>query len=128
MNKFTWVQIAALSGFLCVAIGAFAAHGLKHILDAYALGIIDTGIKYQMFHTLVLLILPFLAEKLEFSFNFIGWAFVTGILLFSGSLYALAMTGIKGFAFLTPIGGTIWLFAWITLAVKVGTKKKITNV
>jgi len=91
--KNKWLFIAGLSGFLCVAIGAFAAHGLSKVLEPKELAWIETGVKYQMFHT---------------------WAY--GILLFSGSLYALALGAGKFLVWVTPIGGTLFLIGWLCLA------------
>lgn len=119
--KNTWLLIAAVSGFLCVTIGAFAAHGLSQVLDAKALAWIDTGVKYQMFHTLAILgvgIAQLCREQLANNkfLNFTAGAWTFGILLFSGSLYALALGASKFMVWLTPIGGTLFLIGWISLA------------
>ncbi|ACX82935.1 Protein of uncharacterised function (DUF423) [Aggregatibacter actinomycetemcomitans] len=119
--KNKWLLIAAVSGFLCVTIGAFAAHGLSQILDAKALTWIDTGVKYQMFHTLAIMGIgiaqlcrePFAANK---SANVAAGAWSFGILLFSGSLYALALGAGKFMVWFTPIGGTLFLIGWLGLA------------
>lgn len=121
-NKF--LLIAALSGFFCIAFGAFAAHGLEKMLDAKALAWIDTGLKYQMFHTLALLAVG-LFQLANFSanspacrakaLNLLGGAWSLGILLFSGSLYALALGASKAIVWLTPIGGTFFLIGWAVL-------------
>ena len=123
--------IAALSGFFCVALGAFAAHGLTKILEPKALAWIDTGLKYQMFHTLALLAVSLLqipfssVEKSSLSSTalypsvlypialaFVSYCWVGGILLFSGSLYALAFGASKVVAWITPVGGTLFLIGW----------------
>ncbi|MDG6264104.1 DUF423 domain-containing protein [Glaesserella parasuis] len=121
-NKF--LPFSALSGFLCIAFGAFAAHGLEKVLDQKALAWIETGLQYQMFHTLALMALG-LFQIANFSqnppacrakaFNIIGGSWVLGILLFSGSLYALALGASRVFVWTTPIGGTLFLVGWAAL-------------
>ena len=119
--KNKWLFIAALSGFLCVAIGAFAAHGLSKVLDPKALAWIETGVKYQMFHTIAILaigILQLCRESLVANkiVNLAAGAWAFGILLFSGSLYALALDAGKFLVWVTPIGGTLFLIGWFCLA------------
>ena len=114
--KNKWLLIAALSGFFCVALGAFAAHGLSHVLDEKALAWIDTGLKYQIFHTLaVLMIALSLWHETKFA-QFAMRAWSLGILLFSGSLYALAFGAGKFLVWITPVGGTLFLIGWLCLA------------
>ncbi|MGC6377085.1 DUF423 domain-containing protein [Bisgaard Taxon 45] len=112
--------IAALSGFFCIAFGAFAAHGLEKSLTAKALAWIDTGLKYQFFHTVALMVLAVLQLHLKAEtdrvINGIGLTWSFGILLFSGSLYALALGATKSVAWLTPIGGMLFLMGWAMLA------------
>ena len=114
--KNKWLLIAALSGFFCVALGAFAAHGLSHILDEKALAWIDTGLKYQIFHTLAVLIIALsLWHEAKFArLAMLAWSL--GILLFSGSLYALAFGAGKFLVWITPVGGTLFLIGWLCLA------------
>ena len=119
--KNKWLFIAALSGFFCVAIGAFAAHGLSKVLDPKALAWIETGVKYQMFHTIAILaigILQLCRESLVANkiVNLAAGAWAFGILLFSGSLYALALDAGKFLVWVTPIGGTLFLIGWFCLA------------
>lgn len=121
-NKF--LTFAALSGFFCIAFGAFTAHALEKSLSAQALIWIDKGLKYQMFHTLSLLGLglfqivnnaqnpPACRQK---ALNIIGGSWALGSLLFSGSLYALAFGASKCLVWATPIGGTLFLIGWATL-------------
>ena len=112
-----WLVIAALNGALAVAFGAFAAHGLSHQLDAHALGIFETGARYHMYHALAMG-LAALAMRGTAS-RTATWSaalFLTGIILFSGSLYALAMIGERMFAFVTPVGGVSFLAGWVLLA------------
>lgn len=114
--KNKWLFIAALSGFFSVALGAFAAHGLTHILDNKALIWIDTGLKYQFFHTLAILAVGLSAWRNNKFTNFAALAWTFGILLFSGSLYALAFGVSKVIVWITPIGGTLFLIGWLSLA------------
>ncbi len=114
--KNKWLLIAALSGFFCVALGAFAAHGLSHVLDEKALAWIDTGLKYQIFHTLAVLVIALsLWHEAKFArLAMLAWSL--GILLFSGSLYALAFGAGKFLVWITPVGGTLFLIGWLCLA------------
>mgnify|MGYP001746735687 FL=1 len=119
--KNKWLFIAALSGFLCVTIGAFAAHGLSRVLDPKALAWIETGVKYQMFHTLAIMGIgiaqlcreSLVANKMA---NVAAGSWALGVLLFSGSLYALALDVDKFLVWVTPIGGTLFLIGWFCLA------------
>jgi len=113
----TFFIIAALMGLLSVAIGAFAAHGLSAILSEKALGWIDTGVQYQMFHTLVVLVLAVWLKQSRQArlLRFAATSFVMGVVLFSGSLYTMAITNYTGLALLTPIGGVLFLIAWSLL-------------
>lgn len=113
------LALAALMGFFSVAIGAFAAHGLKNVLPNYALMWVDTGVKYQMFHGGVLLILGFALKQWP-KWRVLKWAcasFLVGILLFSGSLYIMAATQIKALGMITPLGGLALLVGWLCLLV-----------
>lgn len=108
----------AVLGFLGVALGAFGAHGLKEILADYGEEIWQKAVFYQMVHVLAILfviILKFI--KPELNVTPVLWGFFVGILLFSGSLYILALTNIKILGAITPIGGVAFLFAWIWLAI-----------
>jgi uncharacterized membrane protein YgdD (TMEM256/DUF423 family) len=112
-----WLVIAALNGALAVLAGAFAVHGLSQQLDAHALGIFETGARYHMYHALAIglaaLAMPSIASRTA---TWSAALFLTGIILFSGSLYAFAMTGERVFAFVTPFGGVSFLAGWILLA------------
>lgn len=114
--KNNYLTLAALSGFFCVALGAFAAHGLSHILDEKALSWIDTGLKYQLFHTLAVLALALSALRNENFARRTMMFWLLGILLFSGSLYALAFGAGKAMVWITPIGGTFFLIGWLLFA------------
>lgn len=115
-----WLSAAAVSGFLSVAIGAFGAHGLKELLDAYGSDIFETAVQYQMFHTIGLLVVGVLqASSPKPGFRLSGWCFIIGIVLFSGSLYLLAVSGIKWLGAVTPVGGTAFLVGWAALLYRV---------
>ncbi|MFC0789756.1 DUF423 domain-containing protein [Pasteurella multocida] len=118
--KNKWLFIAALSGFFCIAFGAFAAHGLEKTLTPKALAWIEIGLKYQFFHTIALIVLGtlqlYLKADTDRVINWIGSTWSLGIVLFSGSLYALALGATKSVAWLTPIGGTLFLIGWAMLA------------
>ena len=112
-----WLSVAAVNGFLAVAFGAFAAHGLSTRIDAHALQTFETGARYHMYHALALglaaLAMRGAAAPLA---NWSAWFFLAGILLFSGSLYLLALTGIRTFGIVTPFGGLSFLIGWALLA------------
>ena len=109
----TFLSIAAFSGFLAVALGAFGAHALKDRLDAYASGIYQTAVLYQFIHTLALLACAILLlHSQSASLITAAYAFIIGIVLFSGSLYTLSLTGIKKLGAVTPIGGLAFLIGW----------------
>ena len=110
----------ALFGMLGVAAGAFGAHGLKNSLDAYGLGIFETAARYQMYHALALLGIGVLAAREDFSSRWLGASallFGAGILLFSGSLYGLALGAPRWTGMITPIGGLLLMAGWLTLAI-----------
>jgi uncharacterized membrane protein YgdD (TMEM256/DUF423 family) len=106
--------LGAVSAFLGVALGAFGAHALKSRLSSEALAIFETGVRYQMFHALALLVVA--ARLPDPRGSIAGWLFVAGTVLFSGSLYALALTGIRGLGAITPVGGLCFLAGWALLA------------
>ena len=112
-----WLLVAALNGFLAVASGAFAAHGLQGRLDAHALSIFETAARYHMYHALAIGLAAFALRDAAAGAATVASAFfLAGILLFSGSLYLLALTGAKSFAFVTPFGGLCFLIGWGALA------------
>ncbi|VVN03463.1 hypothetical protein PS862_03498 [Pseudomonas fluorescens] len=111
-----FLMLAAFFGFTGVALGAFAAHGLKSRLTPEYLAIFHTGVTYQLVHTLALLGVALLATQIPG--RLITWAgasFAIGILLFSGSLYLLTMTGISKLGIVTPFGGLAFLVGWFCL-------------
>jgi uncharacterized membrane protein YgdD (TMEM256/DUF423 family) len=111
--------IAAINGLIVVALGAFGAHALQELLDDYALGIWETAVQYQMFHTIALLAVQWLLQhgKQPDGLKLAGYAFVTGIVLFSGSLYLLALTGQRWLGMVTPLGGVAFLVGWVMLTI-----------
>ena len=110
--------VGALLGGLGVAIGAFGAHGLKGRLSPEMLAVFETGVRYHMYHALAILLTAALMSRLEGrSIVIAGWSFATGILIFSGSLYALALSGVTILGAITPIGGVAFLVGWISLAI-----------
>lgn len=113
-----WLLIAAINGFLAVAAGAFGAHGLQGRIDAHAIQIFETGARYQMYHALAIGLAAVAARTAAASSaaNTASAFFLLGIVLFSGSLYLLALTGIKGLGIVTPFGGIGFLIGWATLA------------
>ena len=111
-----WFLSAAVSGFLSVALGAFGAHSLKNILDEYGKSVYEKAVLYQMFHAMALFAVGVLQHLYKgISFSPAGFGFLIGILLFSGSLYVLAITGLKWLGAITPIGGLAFLFGWAWL-------------
>jgi uncharacterized membrane protein YgdD (TMEM256/DUF423 family) len=111
------LMLAAFFAMTSVAIGAFAAHGLKHVMQAKQLQWIETASTYQMYHALALLAVAVLIMKVGQSKQLllVCYSFVLGVMLFSGSLYALAITQINSFVYLTPVGGICFLIGWLVL-------------
>lgn len=113
-----FIVIGAVNGFLAVAFGAFAAHGLKKLLSPGLLDVFQTGVEYQALHAIALLVVGMLGRRgggLR-TLRWAGWAFATGILLFSGSLYLLALTDARWLGAVTPFGGSAFLLGWALLA------------
>jgi uncharacterized membrane protein YgdD (TMEM256/DUF423 family) len=112
----TFLLIGALAGFIGVGFGAFGAHALKGRLSAEMLGVFETGVRYQMYHAFAVLIVALAAARFDgWMVRAAGWAFTTGIVLFSGSLYALALTGVTALGAITPLGGLAFLVGWALL-------------
>ncbi|WP_254563947.1 DUF423 domain-containing protein [Oscillatoria sp. HE19RPO] len=119
MAQLFMVTASILAG-LSVAAGAFASHALKPQLSERAMEIFETGARYQMYHALALLFVGWTVSQTEIPSIWLrvaGFAFIAGVLLFSGSLYTLSLSGIKGFGAITPIGGAAFLLGWGCLAV-----------
>ncbi len=115
---------AAISGALAVILGAFGAHGLKKIITPDMLEVFKTGVQYQFYHTFALLAVGiFMQTSKSKALKWAGYLFIAGIFLFSGSLYLLAITGIKILGAITPFGGVAFIAGWIALAWHFRTKK-----
>jgi len=114
----TFLLLGSLAGFLGVGLGAFGAHGLKTRLSAEMLAVFETGVRYQMYHALALFVVSAAIGHLGSARLLVsaGWLFVAGIVLFSGSLYALALSGVTPLGAITPIGGLAFLGGWACLA------------
>jgi uncharacterized membrane protein YgdD (TMEM256/DUF423 family) len=108
--------LGALSGFVSVAAGAFGAHALRARLPADLLAVFETGARYQMYHALALLAVAWAAGRWAGPLvAWAGWLFVAGTLLFSGSLYLLALSGVRWLGAITPLGGVCFLAGWLCL-------------
>lgn len=108
-----WIRAGAVLMFLAVALGAFAAHGLKSRLTPDMLAVFETGVRYHVYHALALLALGAVRGP-----DRAGWCFALGIAVFSGSLYVLALTGERKLGMITPIGGVLLLAGWFFFALK----------
>lgn len=120
-----FLMLGAINAFLCVAFGAFGAHGLKQTISADMLTVYQTGVQYHFYHALGLILvgLILLHFPKSRSIALSGWLMLTGIILFSVSLYALSLTGIRGLGAITPLGGIAFLSAWALLAYGIVTNK-----
>lgn len=118
MNR-TFLALGSLLGFLGVAFGAFGAHALRNRLSPEMLGVFETGVRYQMYHAVAMLIVAvIIGQRGNARLPAIaGWCFFAGVLLFSGSLYALTLTGVGTLGAITPLGGLLFLAGWACLAV-----------
>ena len=110
--------IGSVAGFLGVAGGAFGAHGLRSRLSPEMLAIFETAVRYQMYHVLALLLTAAAIGRVGDArlLSVAGWSFIGGIILFSGSLFALALTGVTTLGAITPLGGVAFLVGWACLA------------
>lgn len=112
-----WLVAGAISGFLSVALGAFAAHGLQSRVGPAEIAVFETGARYQMYHALALLAVAWVAMQGSGTFATVaGWAFIIGTILFSGTLYYLGLTGSRALVMVTPVGGLAFLLGWAALA------------
>ena len=113
-----WIAVGAISAALSVACGAFAAHALKHSISSDQLAVFETAARYQMYHALALIAVGLMAVKIDtLALRVAGYAFSVGSVLFSGSLYALALTDIKILGMITPLGGVAFIVGWIAFAI-----------
>jgi len=112
-----FIIIGALSGGIGVAAGAFGAHALRARLEPRMLEVFETGARYQMYHAIAMLAAAWIVTRFPGSLaNASGWLFLAGTLLFSGSLYAMAFTGIRALGAITPLGGVCFIAGWGCLA------------
>ena len=110
--------LGAMSAFVAVAAGAFGAHGLKARLAPDLLAVFEVAVRYQMYHALALIACAWAIGKWPGTIvSSAGWLFVAGTIVFSGSLYALSLTGVRWLGALTPIGGLAFVAGWLCLAV-----------
>ena len=120
------ITMAAVNGLLAVMLGAFMSHSLEETITTELLGVFQTGVSYHMYHSLAALAVGILSHifpnvrLLKFS----AYSFLLGIMLFSGSLYLLALTELPMIGMITPIGGTFFIFGWIMLCI-FGAKKQL---
>jgi uncharacterized membrane protein YgdD (TMEM256/DUF423 family) len=113
----TFLLLGAISGAIAVAAGAFGAHGLRSRLSPEYLAVFETGARYQMFHALALLGAAWTSERSPgAAATAAGWLFVAGTVLFSGSLYALTLSGARALGAITPFGGVAFIAGWLALA------------
>lgn len=121
----TFLLLGTINIFLCIGLGAFGAHGLKHVLSADMLTVFHTGVQYHFYHAISflaigLLLLHFPKSRL---IPLSGWLMLAGIVLFSFSLYALSITGTRALAMITPFGGISFLSAWGLLTYAIWKEK-----
>jgi len=110
-----WTAVAAVFLALAVALGAFGAHGLRGRIDDYSMGVYDRAVLYHFLHALGLLFVSMLPTRP--GLNWVAWLLAAGIVLFSGSLYILAITGVRMLGAITPFGGVAFIAAWVMLAI-----------
>jgi len=107
------IAVGAINGGIAVAAGAFGAHGLRDKISQHSLEVYETAVRYQMFHALAMILCAVVATS---GARTAGWLFQAGIILFSGSLYLLALTETKWLGAITPVGGLSFLAGWAALA------------
>lgn len=121
----TFLILGALNALLCIALGAFGAHGLKRMLSPEMLAVYNTGVQYHFYHAFGIIIIGLLLLHFPKSrlIPVSGWLMMLGIVLFSLSLYTLSLTGIRGLGMVTPFGGVSFLTAWALLAYAIWKEK-----
>ena len=113
-----WFGIGAIAGAIGVLLGAFGAHGLKSRVDPDLLAVFETGVRYHMYHALALLAVGWAATRWPGAWvSASGWLFLIGIVVFSGSLYMMTLTGARWLGAITPLGGLAFISGWVALAV-----------
>lgn len=128
MNRTIFIT-AVVFGTLAIALGAFGAHGLKTVLDAQDIQVFETGVRYQMYHALFLMLLANTGHILEQKKKLIFYLITSGVVLFSFSIYFLATNDLTGFdfgtiGFVTPIGGVLLLLGWVLFGYQILKHKK----
>ncbi|MEK6601249.1 MAG: DUF423 domain-containing protein [Candidatus Binatota bacterium] len=119
MDRFFFIA-GSISAFLAVALGAFAAHGLRTKLSPEMFNIFEVGVRYHMYHALALLAVAWASSRWPGgSVTAAGWLFLAGTIIFSGSLYLLSLTGLRWLGAITPVGGLAFLLGWLLLAWRV---------
>lgn len=109
--------VGAVSGFIAVGAGAFGAHGLRARLSPDLLAVFETGVRYQMYHALALVAAAWAVHRWPGPLAaWAGWLFLAGTVVFSGSLYGLALSGVRWLGAVTPLGGVCFLAGWVCLA------------
>ncbi len=115
--KLNWFAVGAIAAAIGITFGAFGAHALKSRVTEDLLSVFEIGVRYQMYHALALLAVAWAAGRWPGNLpHASGWLFVLGILLFSGSLYLMTLTGVRWLGAITPIGGLCFILGWIALA------------
>jgi uncharacterized membrane protein YgdD (TMEM256/DUF423 family) len=133
MNGINWIRIGAIFAMTTVAMGAFGAHALKNLLDEYSQEIYAKAVLYQMFHTMgilvagILMVINKTGSRGNKGLNIVGICFTLGIFLFSGSLYLLAITGIRWLGMVTPFGGFSFIAGWILMFLKLTNNHESTG-
>jgi len=113
----TFLALGAVLAALSVGLGAYAAHGLREVLDERSLQVFQTGAQYQMYHSLGIILVGLTLSRVPGGLTTAsGWLLLAGIVLFSGSLYALALTGVTWLGAITPVGGLAFIAGWLLLA------------
>jgi len=119
----TFIVAGAIGGFLSVGFGAFGAHAIKNNISPDLMTIYQTAVDYQFFHSLGLILIGLIFQQHQQKLiKTAGWLMIVGMVIFSGSLYVLSLTGIRWLGAITPVGGTAFIIAWLLLAI--GTIKK----
>ena len=118
MTPRSWIIMGSLHMALAVILGAFAAHALKSMLDEYSTDIYKTGNFYHFIHALALIMVGVLQQQFDLDLTISGFSFFIGMVLFSGSLYSIALTGVKGLGVITPIGGLLFIIGWAYMAIQ----------
>jgi len=122
MSTAKWfLLLGSLNALLAVVLGAFGAHGLKARLPQELLAVYQTGVQYHLYHALGLIVVGLVATQFPVSgwLKGSGWLMLTGIVIFSGSLYAMSIGGVRAFGAITPVGGVVFILAWVMLAIAV---------